>query len=336
MAEALGVGPDALRIDNRPPLPHQTNHLYDIWIDTTHLIGKVFCDAERRRRRPAAEREYAALHVMWPRGCAPRPVAFQAGTDPLVIYEFAPGAMWDRRVPTRAQLERLADVWLRLAAVPPAQLWPAPGESTPWTDIESRMIGRLEKYVTWLRHAPDRQRTELAELSLEAARHILASLRPLGDASYVPAFCHWDPRFANIIEAPSGALALVDWEDSGVRDPANDVACLLSHPNQEDLLSPSAWSAFLEPYLESRSTHDPTLRARIEHWCGGFAIFWLGLLLDDGISRSTSGNLVDWRINAMEPNQRLRRYLARALAWPDPDFSRQLTELQTCTFFDIA
>jgi len=48
-------------------------------------------------------------------------------------------------------------------------------------------------------------------------------------------------------------------------------------------------------------------------------IFWLGILLQQGMQRSALGTLDAWQINAMEPNVRLRPYLARAQGWPDPD-----------------
>jgi hypothetical protein len=37
----------------------------------------------------------------------------------------------------------------------------------------------------------------------------------------------------------------------------------------------------------------------------------------------------------MNPNQRLRRYLARVLAWSEMDIQKELTEVEEFTFFDI-
>jgi hypothetical protein len=52
-----------------------------------------------------------------------------------------------------------------------------------------------------------------------------------------------------------------------------------------------------------------------------------GILLSIGMRRYAEGTLGTWRINDMEPNTRLRRYLARALAWPDPDPTATLAQL---------
>ena len=56
--------------------------------------------------------------------------------------------------------------------------------------------------------------------------------------------------------------------------PARAIAYLHTHPNQEDLLTPAQWSAFLGPYLATRSQIDPILSERLELWCGGFSILW--------------------------------------------------------------
>jgi len=59
-------------------------------------------------------------------------------------------------------------------------------------------------------------------------------------------FCRSDARFANVIARPDGRVGLVDWEDSGLRDPARELADLLHHPNQEDLIDAEGWQPFLD------------------------------------------------------------------------------------------
>ena len=49
--------------------------------------------------------------------------------------------------------------------------------------------------------------------------------------------------------------------------------------------------------------------------------------------QNAAGELETWMINEMEPNTRLRRYLARAQAWPDPDPKAALSELADLEFF---
>jgi hypothetical protein len=51
------------------------------------------------------------------------------------------------------------------------------------------------------------------------------------------------------------------------------------------------------------------------------------------MQRGALGTLDAWQINEVEPNVRLRRYLARAQAWPDPDPAAALANLGDIIFF---
>ena len=146
-------------------------------------------------------------------------------------------------------------------------------------------------------------------------------------------FCRSDARFANVIERPDGRLGLVDWEDSGLRDPAREVTDLTFAANQEDLLSPEEWQAFLTPYLAHLEPRDPLLRRRIHLYAAISPLYWLAPLFGIGLERARAGTLATWTVNGLPADVRLRRYLARALAWPDPDFSRQLAELGDLRLF---
>jgi len=127
-------------------------------------------------------------------------------------------------------------------------------------------------------------------------------------------------------------VGLVDWEDSGLRDPARELADLLHHPNQEDLLDAEGWQPFLDRYLPSRSA-DPGFGERLRGYLALFPVFWLGVLLTEGLRRAASGALHGWLINDLEPNQRLRRYVARGLAWPAIDPTGRLSDVADATFF---
>ena len=98
------------------------------------------------------------------------------------------------------------------------------------------------------------------------------------------------------------------------------------------LLSVAAWQPFLSAYIQSRR-HDPGFEWRLQGALALFPIFWLGILLEDGMQRSALGTLDAWQSNAMEPNVRLRRYLVRAQAWPDPDPAAALANLADIIFF---
>jgi len=66
-----------------------------------------------------------------------------------------------------------------------------------------------------------------------------------------------------------------------------------------------------------------------------FPIFWLSVIMNQGRHLAGSGELAGWLINGLPPNERLRRYLARAQAWPSLDFTRELEALHDLEFFPL-
>ena len=142
-----------------------------------------------------------------------------------------------------------------------------------------------------------------------------------------------DSRFANIIARPGGRIGIVDWEDSGLIDPALDLADLMVHANQEDLLSAGEWEAFLASYLAVRGPADPGLERRLALYQVLLSFLWLSILLSQGLILSQSSMLNEWLINQMPANQRLRRYLARVLVRPGGDILGQLETLGGLVFF---
>jgi hypothetical protein len=103
------------------------------------------------------------------------------------------------------------------------------------------------------------------------------------------------------------------------------------HPNQEDLLDWQGWQPFLSVYMSGRRD-DPDFELGLQAYLALFPVFWLGILLADATRRTAAGELDMWMINEMEPNTRLRRYLARAQAWPDPDPNTALSRLGDLKF----
>lgn len=96
------------------------------------------------------------------------------------------------------------------------------------------------------------------------------------------------------------------------------------------------WQPFLQPYLAGRTVQDPGLPRRMHLYLALYPLAWLGWLLSAGVTRAKGGELQQWMIHEMAPNQKLRRYLVRATAWPNPDFGNERETLVDVVFFPEA
>jgi aminoglycoside phosphotransferase (APT) family kinase protein len=332
-ARLSGAPPDTVRIAQRAPLTFQSNRLYDIHIGDRHWIAKEFLKPDEFDEAP--RREYDALRLVASVDIAPQAVHIEPYTGdalPLVLYEFMPGAMWDRYTPTPAELAQLADLWLTKHSVTRPDLWPARGFEQGFEAMPARLEADISRYSDWahVNYPPGADAVRLLHAALDRSAQVLERLGVLPPQL---CFCRSDARFANVIRRPDGRLGLVDWEDSGLRDPASDVAELMSHPNQEDLLGPEDWQSFLTPYLTAMTPDDTRIAERLHLYQMLFPLFWLAVLVAYGVRRAKADQLAGWHINSLPPNVRLRRYLARTNAWPAASFEDEVAALADVTFF---
>jgi aminoglycoside phosphotransferase (APT) family kinase protein len=310
-------------------MPHQANHLYDVWADGRHLIAKEYLSAVEL---DAPLNEYRALRLVESMDIAPQPLFFDPSVGPVVVYQYLEGAMWDRRVPPAAELASLADLWVALHALPIQDLWIGRGQARNSPALVARLRAPIERYAAWAAQCGDGPHREAARVCVQALERGVAVGLPLIPQAAPLCFCRSDARFANVIARPDGRVGLVDWQDSGLRDPARELVDLLHHPNQEDLLDADGWQPFLDRYLPSRSA-DTGFGERLRGYLALFPVFWLGVLLTEGLRRAAGGTLQGWLINDLEPNQRLRRYVARGLTWPAIDPTGRLNDVADVTFF---
>ncbi len=330
VAQATALSPSAIGISPRTPVGYQANRLYDAWVGDRHLIVKEFLLPAEQHEAPA--REFGALKVLASLDIAPQPVFFEPSLGPMVIYEFMEGEMWDRHPPTATDLARLAATWLKMNGVVSDSLWLSHGQDRSLQDIAATLNADLEAYSDWVK-AEFAFGQQAAEMCLSLLERRVDVIRELAGADPLLCFCRADPRFANVIQRPDGRLGLIDWEDSGLRDPARDLADIMTGPNQEDLLSPDDWQAFLEPYLAVRGSLDAQLRHRTHLYLALFPIFWLTVIMNQGRRLAGASRWTGWTTNGLPANVRLRRYLARAFAWPRLNFERELEDLADVAFF---
>jgi hypothetical protein len=84
---------------------------------------------------------------------------------PVVVYHYMKGEMWNRRVPSAAELRALAELWLRFHHLQADGLWVAIGQAAAWSAVENpttlaaagvRSLGRSQILATsrCLAHMP--------------------------------------------------------------------------------------------------------------------------------------------------------------------------------------
>ncbi len=332
-ADVLSAPVSEIWFRHRPRLDFQSNNLFDAGNGSQRIILKEYLKPEEFDESPV--REFRALELLSHLELAPQPRAFYphcADRGPVVVYDYMYGQMWDRRIPTAEELGKLAEIWIQTNEVRRDDLWLSRGQERPILQIWRGVRRQLQEYFDWVESdfEPARRVVELCTTLCENRMEVAADLSNFK----VPlCFCRADPRFANIIARPGGRLGMVDWEDSGLHDPAIELADTMTHPNQEDLLSPTQWRAFLDPYLEYRRHSDRTIDRRFHLYLGLFPVWWLSILLGEGLRRAKTGELRVWRIHDMEPNRKIRRYLARALAWPSYNVEPEIDDLTDVRFF---
>jgi len=186
--------------------------------------------------------------------------------------------MWNRRCPSALELAQLAKVWLRMNEIPTNGLWASRGLTRTVAEMDAMFRANFQMYADWASvEFPSGKRA--VDLCFELLARQRAVMEDIAARTPYLCFCRADPRFANVIARPDGRLAMVDWEDSGLRDPSRDLADLLTHPNQEDLLTFDEWQAFLEPYLSVRSRFDTEIKERMRFYLRIFPLFWLSSIL---------------------------------------------------------
>jgi aminoglycoside phosphotransferase (APT) family kinase protein len=329
VAQALGSD---TAVSLRTRLTFQSNQLFDVWQNGRHYIAKKYI--KEAEQHDAPRREYAALQLLAPLDIAPQPVFYDPELGPVVIYEFLEGTMWDRAKPTAVQLTQLATLTLQLNNLPTEGLWLSRGMERSIPEILASFHGRFARYSQWAeRHfQPGLAAIAPCWALLDRLPALVTAFSQLPDPPL--RFCRSDPRFANVIQRPDDRLGLVDWEDCGLRDPARDIADLLTHPNQEDLLTDEEWDVFLRPYTAAMQQYDPHFSERVHHYVPLFHLFWLSILLNSGVSRAEAGrSLTDWHVNELPANIRLHRLMVQALAWPARTTAADLASLAKFSFF---
>jgi aminoglycoside phosphotransferase (APT) family kinase protein len=268
--------------------PGLNNCIFRVRLNGDLFSCKLFVADERQR----AYREWAALQALHAAGLAlaPAPVAYApAGPlpQPVVVYRWVEGAPLGGGTMTDDELARLVTSLSLMHRTPPAPAvamltaWHQPASYAAYLDEIRSFVGRVRDWANgpraaandlpgWIADLPARM--PLLEETLEQAE-VLAAGKNGASAYPVPALVRVDGNLDNVLHDASGALYFVDWEYSGLGDPAYDLAELRWHPRNRGV-SQGQWEAALAAYRPHPA--DTTFQARLAVYSRLLPAWWVG------------------------------------------------------------
>jgi aminoglycoside phosphotransferase (APT) family kinase protein len=264
------------------------NSLFRVQVAGETYACKLFVVDERRR----AYREWAALNQVWRGGLslAPRPVAYLPDGPlpvPAVIYGWVDGVSLTHEPLTADFLVELVNTLWRIHRVP---LAPAPEVLTAFhqpsrfTDYLTEIQTNTEQIRAWVGQTNAKPQllahriADLAELLPALVEALRLAEAAIGDArldDICPAdsLIRVDGNLDNILRGADKRLTFVDWEYSGLGDPAYDLAELRWHPAAWDLPG-EWWDAALAAYAPLPG--DSSFAQRLALFNRLLPIWWVG------------------------------------------------------------
>lgn len=232
-------------------------------------VVKLYPDAGYVRGR----RQYDAQMTFHPLGLAPRPLWFDKEPENLawqvLVYPWAEGD-----TPTGAEPGLLAALARAAAAVHSgdadtlSRYAPHAMSLQSWWQVQGQSVNALAR-----RLSGTSLERPFAALAGGAAQAVAAALPLWAGAGLVPV--HGDLLLENVLAQGDGRVLLLDWEMSGLGDPALEAARFLA---QTPLDAPGWQDAWLADYLSAFDR--PGLAERIAAYRALLPFEWLCRLLD--------------------------------------------------------
>jgi aminoglycoside phosphotransferase (APT) family kinase protein len=271
------------------------NSLFRVQIAGEAYACKLFVADGRQRDY----REWAAIQQLWRAELplAPRPVAYFPGGPlpvPAVIYSWVDGVSLTREPLTAHALVELVNALAHIHRVPRAptpELLAAFHQPPRFTDYLAEIRANTGQVQAWAEQANTRPpmlaqwAADLPELlpalvnALHLAEAAISDAR-LDDICPADSLIRVDGNLDNVLRGADGRLTFVDWEYSGLGDPAYELAELRWHPNA--MRFPSAWwDTALATYPTPPGDDDFRHRLRLFNhllpiwWVGRNALFLL-------------------------------------------------------------
>jgi aminoglycoside phosphotransferase (APT) family kinase protein len=250
------------------------HHVFTMRLGHEEVVAKLY--PSQARAEP--EREWQALCSFQSLRLSPRPLSFHPADDlPAVLMECVPGTPVDALALSDTQLAAIGAAHVALRQMQ---------HRSPWRHATNHPAVVLRRACDNCEHfdpAELKERSESVEVAWSLARRWLAT----GDAQAVgrpprQVLCRGDTNLVNYLFA-GDRLWLVDFEDSGLNDPAFELADMAEHLNARPVAE-AMWERMADA-LRLR----PADRLRCRHGRRLAAIFWLTILVGREIRGRTRG-----------------------------------------------
>ena len=224
------------------------------------VVVKVF----RSWARDEPRREWEALCALADSGLAAMPIAFDPVEPPVVVMSMLPGrSLASVELLTSERVAVLGAAYRRLHEVRPPSGRLSLSHPATLVPRTRSMFDEWNEVGCELRDAVDAAK---AWLETPAADRLVS-----GSASV---FCPGDPNLANTLWSDDRSLRFIDFEDSGLGDPAFEIGDMAEH-----LSTRGAPDAVWEELADAMGvTSSGAARARIADARRLMACFWLVIL----------------------------------------------------------
>ena len=247
------------------PILSGNNLLFRATQDIYDLAVKFMIRDERNR----AQREFASLTLIYrlDSDIGPRPIYLDLDSyrHTVLVQTWIEGSVLSSPPNDDATWLQILQTYRLVHQVHPLDVFRQGVELGPivnWMPLEKSIAIIFE----FAKQLPEEHRPKTLQTLLQR----LGQVRIL-ELPQTSCWCHGDPSIRNLIMASKG-VRLVDWEYSGIADPAQELAKLMAHPFAINT-SEARWQWVAEQYAKVSSEADMLLRIQVNYalrlawWC---------------------------------------------------------------------
>jgi thiamine kinase-like enzyme len=220
-----------------------SNVNYLITADNQKFVFRINANS---RRPEKSEKEFNSLKILESLGIGPKPLYLGKN---FMILEYIEGQPFKGNSPDIKFLKKLANLVADIHNLKPSKSLPHEQSSVKGYEMD-----------IWLKNLKQHLKSpELLDLILKTRQKLIKLEETLKNYPKSEVVTHGDICGQNVLKTKKGGLALIDFEDVGLKDPAEDIAKIFV--DFRNPFTKSQKNVFLKEYFKKRT--DKTLLQRI-------------------------------------------------------------------------